>query len=87
MAADQLLEQLNDSRCRSCAAPIRWATTTSGKRIPLDPGRAFDGNITLDADLLGGVVATVHGTPPHHLPDRYVAHFVTCPHADAWRQR
>lgn len=31
------LEPPGERRCRDCGEPILWATTTSGKRIPLDP--------------------------------------------------
>jgi hypothetical protein len=63
--------------CKSCGAPIEWAHTKNGKRVPLDPGTAENGNLRLDDD---GVV--------HHAPgegDR-VTHFATCPNAKAHRR-
>lgn len=63
-------------RCRSCHAPIVWAETEAGKRIPLDekPATVFQ----LQAVALG---------PPKAVPVRaHVSHFATCPHADEWRK-
>jgi hypothetical protein len=34
-----------NNRCRSCDAPITWAVTRKGRRIPLDPEPVAGGNI------------------------------------------
>lgn len=35
--------------CRDCSAAIVWATTPSGKRIPLDPGASSSVDVGLPA--------------------------------------
>jgi hypothetical protein len=39
-----------DTRCRSCNAPILWARTPKGRRIPIDIARREDGRIVLVHD-------------------------------------
>lgn len=87
--------QPEPDRCRSCKAPIVWATslaTGKAKRIPLDPDPdPKRGNIVLTEDLLA------QGPVAHYLDNAaaasasvngetlYLSHFVTCPDADEWR--
>jgi len=72
-------------KCRSCGAPILWAETPKGKRIPIDPTPVPDGNIFL--------VTREGGRPPLAMPaitgnpDRWKSHFATCPNADKHRKR
>src|SRR5436190_23930286 len=42
--------------CRSCGRPVWWATTTHGKRMPVDAAPAPDGNLII-VDAHGQVVA------------------------------
>jgi hypothetical protein len=66
------------SPCRSCQAPITWAETLAGKRMP------FDGEIvavrtereraTARAILVIDTAVTT-------------SHFATCPDASTWRGR
>lgn len=77
------------SECRSCHAPIEWAVTDSGKRIPLDMDPAPDGNLEPinklpDGTLVVAVVPLAAAIPAHD--DRRISHFVTCPQADNWRR-
>jgi hypothetical protein len=77
------------SACRSCGAPVLWAVTDGGRRMPVDRDPAPAGNL---------VIADRHpdGTPhmtvvdPEQLllgdPPRYLSHFVTCPHANEHRK-
>ena len=73
------------SVCRSCGAQIIWAQTERGNTIPLD-ATPYTGD-----DPSGQFVVHVHAiaVPPDAFPDEphYVAHFATCPDADAWRHR
>jgi hypothetical protein len=66
-------------RCRYCDAPIEWAFTVKGSRIPLDPGSHRDGNINVGADGIAHVVAPGDGVR--------VSHFATCPQAGRARRR
>jgi hypothetical protein len=64
--------------CRTCSAPVMWATTTTGKAIPLNPEPRPGGNI----DLRDGVAHVVK-------PDgqaRYTSHFSDCPQANGHRK-
>jgi len=64
------------SSCRSCGAPIVWALTLAGKRIPLDPPEKRLVQRDLAAD----------GTKVVDLEDTWISHFATCPQADSWRR-
>lgn len=64
--------------CRSCGAPIIFAVTRSGKRIPIEPNQA--GNL----ELRGGVIAFV--TPDINAMGRYQSHFASCPQAGQHRK-
>lgn len=67
------------STCRSCHAPIIWATTQAGKAIPLDAVAVPDGNIVI---LPSGIaVVNAEGGVRHK------SHFATCPQASAHRRR
>lgn len=79
------------SRCRSCNALIRWARTTAGKAMPLDPEPDLEhGNILLC--LVGGEeIATVLtgnelASSRARRDPLYFAHFATCPHAAEHRR-
>lgn len=75
--------------CRSCKAPITWAITENGRKIPLNRGPDPAGNLTKTG-------ATVSGLPEVHYrtrgdedrPEetRYTAHFATCPEAARHRR-
>ena len=74
--------------CRSCGDPILWATSSSGKAIPLNPEPTPMGNVTIVVERDDVARATVH---PHatiqNVPmPRYQSHFATCPQADSWRR-
>lgn len=75
------------SRCRSCQAPIRWAATETGKRMPIDAEPAPDGNITVHRDDTGTVLATVHPVGADLEAPRWTSHFATCPAAGQHRKR
>lgn len=97
MTAHAALELLDDqtaavvaggsvvSVCRSCGAPIVWATVrTSGRRIPLDAEPSSAGNVLLHSDgtcqvLIRGLQIAVAGATWH------TSHLATC-HADHHRK-
>lgn len=43
------------ARCRTCKAPILWATTEQGKTIPMDAEPTADGNMYRDGDIVKAV--------------------------------
>ena len=76
------------ARCKSCGASIFWATSISGKVMPLnakpDP---VGGNLVIDERGVARVItegfrsANCYAGPP-----RYVSHFATCKHAATHRR-
>jgi hypothetical protein len=77
-------------RCSACEAPIVWASTSTGKSMPVDAAPVPNGNIllfpTVDA---GRYVALVLGKVAAVSADRerYTSHFATCRYADLFRPR
>ena len=65
------------ARCRSCGAPIFFALSTKGRRVPIDYQEVPGGNLCVACDGEGlpraVVVAGGRGS--------YVSHFATCPDA------
>lgn len=66
-------------RCRSCDAPIEWAITPKGQRMPLDVASHPDANLIIDDGGIVRVVGKGHGIR--------ISHFVTCPQRDQHRKR
>ena len=90
------------SECRSCRAPIVWAVTSDGKRMPLDAAPIPAGNVVLvgtsvtdhgatpTARVLAAAQDTLFGgmgRPGDTGGPYYQAHWVSCPDADDWRAR
>lgn len=76
--------------CRSCGAPIRWATTDKGKHIPVDAHPTLGGNIALyahgnvlHATVITGTKLAAYATQN----DVYTTHFASCPQAKGWRRK
>jgi hypothetical protein len=69
-------------RCRSCDAPIVWALTEKGARMPLDAEPTPAGSLV----LVDGIARRPQiGEDVPYL--QYVSHFATCPNADRHRKR
>jgi hypothetical protein len=87
---------LADQPCRSCRAPMRWVSMTSGKRNPLDVEPHPNGNVLLvehtnDAGEVWRLGVVLHN--PDLLDELrelnvplYLSHFTTCPDADEHRR-
>jgi hypothetical protein len=87
--------------CASCKAPVIWAMTENGKRMPVDAEPVESGTILLSHRLPAQPpVALVqraaglaklraeHERSPQEGPLRlFTSHFATCPHADQHRRR
>lgn len=76
--------------CKSCEAPISWAITPDGRRLPIDATPSTAGNIRLEltgqdciAHVLGAAEAQLRRNAGQTL---YVSHFSTCPNADEHRK-
>jgi hypothetical protein len=86
--------------CASCKAPIVWAVTEHGKRMPVDAEPTITGNIVLSHRRAGEPpialhqpmnalerLAAAHDCSPHDGPLRlFTSHFATCPYADQHRR-
>jgi hypothetical protein len=75
-------------RCKSCGAPIEFAITPKGQRIPLDVGEFSNGNIVVTdgiARIIGParVIGPLDEQP--FLARR--SHFASCPAAAKHRKR
>jgi hypothetical protein len=68
----------NHSACRSCGAPVEWAETATGKRMPFDPPI-----VTVPALM----PAMIDGRVVEDVDPATVSHFATCPDAKDWRRR
>lgn len=66
-------------RCKSCEAPIEFARTAKGSRIPLDIASHPKANIIVDELGIARVVGEGNGVR--------ISHFVTCPNAAKHRRR
>lgn len=85
------MQNASRSPCRSCAAPMVWAVTPSGKNIPINPDPVPEGNLVVEHKLRDdGRGHFWEARPPSPLLDqdkpKYVSHFATCPKASAHRK-
>ena len=76
---------MRPAECRSCKAPVYWAVTTAGNRMPVDVDQVPGGNVELvdrsAADPLARIVK------PEPAVERYRSHFVSCPDRREWKRR
>jgi hypothetical protein len=68
--------------CRSCNAPIIWAITVKGRRIPIDKAPVENGNVTLAMTPGFTIPWAIMGPNGTH-----VSHFATCEFAHRHRKR
>ena len=68
--------------CRSCEAPIIWADTQSGRKMPLDEQPTPAGNMV----YVNGIARTVRYEDRRLARPTYTSHFATCPNADTHRR-
>jgi hypothetical protein len=85
----QTLDDRVITQCRSCHADIVWTITEKGKRMPIDAYPVDEGNIRFIPGRPAHSVVAPHSLldelDPADNGDRFLSHFVTCPHADQWR--
>ncbi len=74
-------------KCRSCEAPILWAVTVKGRRIPLDAQPAHDGNIRLEDQGRFQPPIAIIVTGRIENQTLYKSHFATCPNAANHRKK
>ena len=78
--------------CSSCGAPIIWAETITGRRMPLDEYPTKSGNIILGQRHEQAPLALVQTAQSlARLLEKgerlYTSHFATCPHAKKHRKQ
>lgn len=79
------------SACRSCGAPIIWATSTeTGKRMPVDEAPDPErGNVLLVSGNDGPETVVLTRAAIAARPNRnrlHTSHFATCSDAKGWRR-
>jgi len=79
------------SRCRSCNAPLLWALTEKGRRMPLDE-EPYGGPEPSGLFVLRGrdqLVPTAVAATPDAFPGEplFRSHFASCPNAASHRRR
>lgn len=76
------------ARCRSCDAPMLWASTPAGKLMPLDAEPVEHGNVAAHRDEDGNLWARALrvGEEPLEHEARYVTHFSSCPNGSLHRR-
>jgi hypothetical protein len=74
-------------KCTGCNAPIFWAVTSAGKRIPVDVTPVRGGNIRIFESPTTGVATALYQPKPAPEEESYVSHFATCPEAASFRRR
>ena len=78
------------ARCRSCGASVVWARTQYGRWMPVDAFPATEGNVSIERQSDGALIAGVRAQTWFTLrPDvpRFTSHFATCPQAGQHRRR
>jgi hypothetical protein len=75
-------------RCKSCNAPIVWATTAAGKPMPMDATPAAVGFELIGIDGTAAKKATplIGEWELGSQRTVFVSHFSTCPHAARHRR-
>lgn len=73
---------MDNGVCKSCGAPIFWATTMNGISIPIDCTPVYNGNLAIGID---GIVRTVDRDEIENCKAAKIplhkSHFATCPNA------
>lgn len=93
MGTDKADEQRRAAtpRCKSCGAPILWAITEAGKRMPLDYDEHEGGNVFLFKPKPGNKEPFRcrigrQEDPTPQFTTRHFSHFATCPNASDHRR-
>lgn len=72
--------------CKSCGAPVIWAVTVKGARMPVDQAPADDGNVVLIMSERGTEAIVVSSPDEHPGVVRRKSHFATCANAAQHRK-
>lgn len=72
--------------CRSCKAPIRWAVTGRGKKMPMDAEPTPAGNFILAPGDPPTALLIHDGDMVAKGAARFTSHFATCPDSKTFRR-
>jgi hypothetical protein len=76
--------------CAECLAPLVWATTERGQRMPVNANQDITGNLVLcyEVDALERPASAqlVVAAPVDYRGPRWLSHFATCPKASTFRR-
>lgn len=71
--------------CRGCGAPMFFARTGTGSKIPLDVEPSSDGEYALEGDDTNPLAYKLpNDTAATYTGEKYVSHFKTCPKASSF---
>lgn len=79
-------------KCSACDAPIVWASTSAGGKMPVDAEPTPDGNLLLLATVDRRWVAIVIGKATRQagtravMGERHTSHFATCTDPERFRK-
>lgn len=73
------------SQCRDCHQNVTWATTISGRKVPLDPTPGWKGRYVIIEGQTGEKFAKVVSGKATE-PTRHTLHLATCPARAAARR-
>ena len=80
---------MKPTSCGSCGAPIVWAKTQRGERMPIDAEPSDTGNVLLTGQppqRRAGVLSRGQAEGARAVGQRlHLSHFATCPHAGSHR--
>ena len=69
--------------CRGCGAPMFFARTGTGSKIPLDVEPSSDGQYRLEGDDTTPLAFKIPNGE-EYTGERFVSHFKTCPKASSF---
>ncbi len=73
--------------CKTCGAPLIFALTAKGRRMPLDPDPVAGGNLLLTQEATELRAAVVDSLSQPVARPLYRSHFAVCPGAATHRRR
>lgn len=73
--------------CEFCDGPIRWLTSRTGKRMPVDAYPSPRGNVIIRGDRAGVLGPVPAAAAREHGEQLHLHHVVECPHADRWNAK
>jgi hypothetical protein len=75
-------------KCKACSAPILWAETSSGKKIPIDAAPVANGNVVLyDGPGSGKLLAFTTLEARAKATELFQSHSASCPEPKTFRRR